>query len=308
MELNQLRIFVAVANASGFSTAAEALDMAPSSVTRAVANLERSLGVRLFSRTTRSVALTEAGESFLRQVTSTLDGLDAAAESVRRGSAELTGTLRLSASVSFGHQVIAPVLSSFCAAHPDLSIDLILSDTVVDLVGERIDVAIRHGDLKDSSLVARRLTDVRYRLVASPEYISRTKPIAAPKDVEGHACLTYPYEAFRSSWAFQKGRTKQVVGLSPKLTVSNPSALQACAKSGMGLALLADWIVDRDIESGALVEVLCDWRVRGGGTSEDPSLWIVTPSRAYMPEKTRVFVEFMRGLFPGHSPSSTSRG
>ena len=187
MDLTQLKAFLAVTEAGGFAAAADTLDVAPSTITRAVANLEASLGVRLFQRTTRSVVLTEAGQHFLNRVSPALDELDAAADLARQRNMELSGTLRVSASVSFGQYVIAPNLHRFAAQHPNLNVDLALSDEVTDLIADRIDIAVRHGDLADSSLIARRLARVSYRCVASPCYLEKSEPITHPKDVARHA-------------------------------------------------------------------------------------------------------------------------
>lgn len=294
MDLKQLSMFVTVARTGGFAAAAAVLDIGPSTVTRAIARLEESLGARLFHRTTRSVTLTEAGQQFLAQVEPSLESLDAAAESVRPGSAALSGTLRISASTSFGQRVLAPVLSLFCKEHEGLTVDLVLSDSLIDVVGERIDVAIRHGVLRDSSLVAQKLMPVSYRLVASPEYLAINNPIRSPRDIVEHTCLTYPYEAFRCAWRFEKAQATQTIPLAAKLTVSNALALNECAKSGLGLALLADWVVDQEIARGDLAAVLPEWTVSGGGVDEHPALWVVTPSRAYTPEKARSFIQFFK--------------
>ncbi|MEM8771138.1 MAG: LysR family transcriptional regulator [Pseudomonadota bacterium] len=294
MELTQLRTFVAVSQSGGFASAADTLNVTPSTVTRAIANLEASLGVRLFQRTTRSVSLTEAGEGFLRRISPALDEIAAAADDACKGSKELSGVLRVGASVSFGQVVIAPNLSRFCGRHQNLTVDLVLSDNLTDLIANRIDVAVRHGDLADSSLIAQRLARVSYRVVASPDYLSANGGITHPKDLAHHSCLTFPYAAFRSCWRFRSGRKKQDVKIDPTIRVSNPSALATCVKSGMGLALLADWMVDRDLADGSLVKVLPDWIASGVGADTDPALWIVTPSRAFVPEKTRAFIEFLR--------------
>ena len=294
MELYQIRCFISVARSAGFAAAAEQMEIAPSSVTRAVAKLESSLGVRLFNRTTRSVTLTDAGKEFLARIAPSLDEIDAAADMARTGSAELSGTLRIGASVSFGQTVIAPRLSEFRVTHPELTVDLILSDTVTDIVADRIDIAVRHGALRDSSLIAQRLTNVNYRLVASADYLRRSPEITQPSDLRDHACLTYPYSAFRSFWLFSQSGVEENLDIEPIARISNPAALAACVKSGMGLALLADWLADDDIANGTLVRVLPEWLCRGAGTDSDPSLWIVTPSRSFVPAKTRAFVQFLR--------------
>ena len=294
MELYQIRCFVAVARSDGFAAAADQLEVAPSSVTRAIAKLETSLGLRLFNRTTRSVTLTEAGESFLARISPSLDEIDTAVDMARTGSTDLSGTLRVAASVSFGQTVIAPRLSAFCAAHPKLTVDLILSDTVTDIITDRIDIAVRHGALSDSSLIAQRLASVTYRLVASPDYLRRSPAISQPRDLRDHACLTYPYSAFRSSWLFSRDGAEEEIDIQPVARISNAAALAACVRSGMGLALLADWLVDEDLANETLVNILPDWSTRGAGTDSDPSLWIVTPSRSFVPAKTHAFVQFLR--------------
>ncbi|MEL7451788.1 MAG: LysR substrate-binding domain-containing protein [Pseudomonadota bacterium] len=296
MNLDQLRAFVAVAQTGGFASAAGALGVAPSTLTRAVANLEASLDARLFHRTTRSVSLTEAGETFLTRVLPALDELDAAADLTSGGASALTGTLRVSASVSFGQAVLAPNLAQFCKEHPGLAVDLNLSDNTVDLVAERIDVAIRHGDLHDSSLVAQRLAPVTYYLVASPDYVRRHRDILHPEDIPAHTCLTFPYAAFRSRWRFQRGETVHHVEIAPKVRISNAAALATCARSGLGLALLADWTVAPDLAAGSLVRLLPGWMAGGSGTEGDAAISIIMPSRAFVPAKTRAFIEFLRTL------------
>jgi DNA-binding transcriptional LysR family regulator len=293
MELTQLRAFIAVAHSGGFAPAAHALDVAPSTITRAVANLEASLGVRLFQRTTRSVTLTDVGESFLARITPALDEIDGAADFASSGEAAPSGVLRVSASVSFGQNVIAPKLKTFCDQYQDLNVELILSDAVADLISERIDIAVRHGSLDDSSLIAQRLTDVRYRLVASPDYLQIAGVPSHPKDLVDHACLTFTYPAFRSRWLFKKRGRIFPIEINPTTRISNAAALATCVKDGMGLALLADWMADRDLADGSLLHVLPSW-TPSGIDNDDAALWIVTPSRQFVPRKTRVFIEFIR--------------
>ena len=294
MELYQIRSFVAVARSGGFAAAADQLEVTPSSVTRAVAKLEKSLGLRLFNRTTRSVILTEAGEAFLARISPGLDEIDAAVDMARTGSEELSGTLRVGASVSFGQSVIAPRLSEFCAAFPNLTVDLILSDTTTDIIADRIDVAVRHGTLSDSSLIAQRLATVTYHLVASPDYLQRMPKIKMPTDLRDHICLTYPYSAFRSSWLFARQGEEESIDIRPIVRITNAATLATCVKSGMGLALLANWLVEDDLTNGNLINVLPDWSARGAGLGSDPSLWIVTPSRSFVPAKTNAFVQYLR--------------
>lgn len=293
MEIAQLKAFVAVAQSGGFALAAATLDVVPSSVTRAIANLEQSLGVRLFQRTTRSVTLTEAGDRFLERILPALEEIEGAVENLTDADALVSGNLRIAASVSFGQVVLAPKLKQFADQYPDTTIELILSDTVTDLITERVDVAVRHGTLTDSSLVARRLRDVQYRLVASPDYLNSAEKITRPGDLVYHPCLTFPYPSFRSSWLFTKPGKSQQVDIEPTMRISNATALSACVKSAMGLSLLADWMVDQDISDGKLFNVLPGWTASGVDDNPDSALWVVTPTRQFVPAKTKAFVDFL---------------
>ncbi len=296
MEIYQLRVFVAVADAGGFASAADALEVAPSSVTRAVAKLEDALGVRLFQRTTRSVTLTEDGIRFLDRIVPVLNEIEAAVDHIGESKAQVSGKLRVAASVSFGQKVLAPALPVFTKEYPDIRVELVLSDSVSDIVAERIDVAIRHGLLPDSSLIARRLSEVRYRLVAAPSYTKIAKKIRSPSDLSEHNCVTFPYSAFQSQWRFSKKQQLISVDIDPLVTISNAMALLTCIKAGMGLGLLADWLINEDLKTGRLVEVLPSWIATGANFEPGASLWVVTPSRQFIPSKTKAFVDFLDGI------------
>ncbi|MEM7255943.1 MAG: LysR substrate-binding domain-containing protein [Pseudomonadota bacterium] len=292
MELHQLKAFTAVANARGFTAAAAALGVAPSSITRAVAGLEKTLGVRLFQRTTRSVTLTEAGQRFYDRISAALEEINAAVEQVDETQSVITGNLRVAASVSFGQVILAPVIKQFIDANPQISIELVLSDAAADLVSDGIDLAVRHGALSDSSLIARRLCDVSYRLVAAPDYLNRAPAIKHPRDINAHRLITYPYPSFRSQWKFERGTKQQVVNIEPAIRISNASALLACARSGGGLALLADWLVDQDLRAGDLVRVLPGWAASGDNLNA--ALWMITPSRQFVPARTKALIRFIQ--------------
>lgn len=299
MEIHQLRMFVAVANSGGFAPAAASLNVAPSSVTRAIANLEKALGVRLFNRTTRSVVLTEEGEQFLGRILPALEELDAAADQLINVEETVSGLIRVAASVSFGQLVLAPSLTRFSDLYPSIEIELMLSDAVVDLVSERIDIAIRHGALSDSSLIARRLCDVSYRVVATPNYLNASRKISRPEDIEKHSCLTFPYQSFRSTWLFSRGKKSVEVSIRPKARVSNAAALAETVKSGMGIAMLPDWLVDENIASGELTHLLPGWVASGESGNDSSNLWMVLPSRKFIPRKTEAFMKHLQQYISG---------
>ncbi len=299
MELAQIRAFVAVARKGGFAVAAKALDIAPSSATRAVAALEASLGVRLFQRTTRRVNLTEAGEALLERVAPALEEIEAAFEKAKAGGGEPSGVLRVSASVSYGQIVVVPTLASFRERYPGISLELALTDAVVDLVADRIDVALRHGRLQDSSFIAQRLHGVEYWLVASPGYLEGRPRIRSPKDIARHAQLSFPYAAFSARWRFQRADAAVNVAIDPILRVSNAVALAECARAGLGIALLADWTVASDVADGRLKRILPGWRASGDVEPAHAAVSIITPSRAYVPAATRAFVDHLRSHHGG---------
>lgn len=307
MQWSHLNVFVAVAQIGGFKHAADALDMAPSSVTRAIANLEKSLGVRLFQRTTRNVALTEAGEKFLKQVAPAMDEVRAAADSLKPGTDNLSGTLKVSASVAFAETIIAPNLADFCDSHPQLEIEFLLSDTRIDLISERVDLAVRHGGLEDSSLVAQRLATVNYHLVASREYADQKGPITHPQDLVDHRCLSFPYPVFQNNWCFESERSTCEVEIESSIKISNALTIAASVKAGVGVALLADWMVDKDIANGSMIHLLPEWSVRVAG-STGSALWLVTPSRAFLPAKVTAFRDFLQSalshVYKRHSDES----
>ncbi|MCQ8186635.1 LysR family transcriptional regulator [Parvularcula maris] len=292
MDTGRIEAFVAVAEAGSFAGAARAAGVAPSSVTRAVAALEADLGVRLLNRTTRRVTLTEAGESYLARVTPALEELTAADDAARSVSQHPAGLLRVAASVTYGQIVLMPRLAEFHATYPDIRVELSLADSKADLVAERIDVAIRHGAMADSSHIVRRLHWVRYVLVAAPSFLSRTM-IEEPEVISEHA-LAFSFAPFRASWTFDKDGEAQTVDLTPRFVSNNALALRSAALDGLGVALLADWTVQADLAAGRLVPVLSDWSVRATGAATDPGVWLVTLSRAFVPQKVDAFARWLR--------------
>lgn len=291
MELDRLSIFLDVYRANGFAPVARARNIAPSTVSRAISSLEKSLGVLLFTRTTRSLSPTEAGIAFRSRISPLVEELEAASADARDQISGVRGRLRITASVSYGHAVLAPRLKSFRRICPHLGLDLILSDKIVDLVGERIDVAIRLGALQDSSLVATKLQDMTYRLVASQEYLADRPAIKTPEDILQHSLISFPYEAFRTFWTFQRHHEKIDIPIEPALTVTNASTIAECTRQGMGLGMLSDWMCQDDLASGQLIEVLPHWQV--SGKTPESSIWLVYPTRKYLPAKVSHFRDWL---------------
>ncbi len=295
MDLTVLQFFVEVVRLGSFAAVARERNLDPSSVSRAIANLEEELGIRLLQRTTRQLSVTEAGLTFYQRLSPLLEEMEDSFSQVKDTSNQLTGTLRITASVSFGLQMIVPILPQFQKLYPNLKIDLLLTDAIVDLIGERVDVAIRLGLLSDSSLIAHRLMPTRYFVCASPEYLKRSPLITKPADLAEHNCLLFPLAGFRSRWFFRDSEGKITeVAIAGNITISNAIALQKCAIAGMGVALLANWLVNEDLSNGRLVDIFPEFTVTA--TDFHTAAWFVYPSRSYVPLKVRAFMDFMQSV------------
>jgi DNA-binding transcriptional LysR family regulator len=293
MDIQQLRIFVEVVQQGSFAGAARRLDLAPSVVTRSVAALEAELGVRLMQRTTRKLSLTSAGAAYCEQVLEVLQRLDQAGEEARASTAETRGTVRLTTSVAYGQTVVVPMLPRLHARHPGLEIDLLLTDAVVDIVAHGIDLALRLGPPTDSSLVGSQLTPMRYHAVASPDYLARHDRPREPADLAARDCLRFALPGFRTSWSFRDaaGRT-QVVGVKGWLVLSTALALHRAALDGLGPALLPDWLVRGDLQSGGLIDLFPG--VEGTATNFDSAVWLLHASRNHVPRRVRAVVDFLK--------------
>ncbi|MGH1539914.1 MAG: LysR family transcriptional regulator [Arenicella sp.] len=294
MNVEHLSIFMAVYRAGGFAPVAMELGIAPSSVSRVVAKLETDLAVRLFQRTTRHLSPTKAGDIFFARIAPLVEEFHAVREELLDQTQKPHGILRITASVSYGQAMIAPRLKTFTDMYPEIKLELLLSDSHIDIISERIDLAVRHGKLADSSLVARKLTHVSYRIVASPEYLKNAQRLVVPEDIACHPTIAFLYDEFRSSWMVRKGAIEKEIMINPVVAVSNAQTIHRCVCDGAGIALLPDWLIERDLNEGRLINVLPDWE--GAGRTFDSAIWLVFASRAYVPEKVRVFAEFLSGL------------
>jgi DNA-binding transcriptional LysR family regulator len=297
MNIQHLRTFIEVVHQGSFAGAARVLDMNPSAVTRAVASLEAALGARLLQRTTRRIALTEAGAGYLERVRPLLDELGRAGEALQDTTGRARGVVRVTASVAYGQTVLVPLLPALHAAHPGLEIDLVLSDAVVDLVAQRIDVALRLGPAVDSSLVGLKLAAVRPRVVASPAYLKRHGRPRTPQDLAQCDCLRFPLPGYRTQWSFREreGEQVQTVAVRGWLVMSTALALHRAALDGLGPALLSDWLVGPDLDAGRLVDLFPRHEVTA--TNFDSAIWLLYPSREQVPRRVRAFVDFVKTQF-----------
>lgn len=301
MDVLALRIFVEVMRRGSFAAVARDRDLAPSSISRAIATLEDDLGIRLFQRTTRRLAPTEAGRIYFERVEPLIDELERARLMATDVSERPRGTLRVTTPVSFGQVVMIPFLPELMATHPELSVELLMTDAMVDLLAERVDVALRLGRLPDSGLTAHRLCDMAFAVCASPAYLERHGRPEAPHDLAQHDCLVFLMGSHRSRWRFQRARGKITeVAVHGRCVISNALALRECAVAGMGPVLLPRWAVARELERGALVDLFPGHQVTA--TDFDSAAWLLYPSRAYLPLKVRVFVDFLAARFRNGAP------
>lgn len=293
MDFATLELFVDVARCGGFAPAARQREIDPSSVSRAIAGLERDLGLRLFQRTTRTLSLTEAGALYLARVEAILDELARAQDEAAAVGATPSGTLRLTCSVAFGQVVLAPLIASFRSAYPDLKLELLLSDANLDLISERIDLAIRLAPDRSPGLIGAKLMDTRYRVCASPACVAAAPPLESPAALSARACLRMTLPEFRARWRFRDrdGRVEEVP-VDGDVSISNALALREAARAGLGPALLADWTVREDLASGRLVDLFPDHDVTA--TSFETAAWMLYPSRAFLPTKVRVAIDFLQ--------------
>jgi DNA-binding transcriptional LysR family regulator len=295
--LAAMRAFIRAVELGSFSRAAAAEELKVSTVSRYVGALEADLGAALFNRSTRRLHLTEAGAAFHERAVTLLDELETARQAVISLNAVPQGLLRLNIPGAFGRRHIVPHLKDFRALYPSIRLDVTLTDTTVNLIEAGADVAIRIGALADSTLVARRLAPQRRLLVASPAYLSRHHPLAAPEDLAGHDCLLFALQP-SDSWYFRRRGTaeEQPAKVDGPFRANDSEALLLAARDGLGLALLPTWLLGGDIAAGDLVPVLSGW---DGTIAPGPerAIWGVYPPKKTVSPKVRAFLTFIAERF-----------
>lgn len=291
MHLPDVRIFAMVASGRSLSAAARRLGITPMQVSRRIAALEEELSTRLLHRTTRSVSLTPEGEAFLPYALVILDAEESARSELGQERSAVRGHLKLTAPSVFGQEVILPLLTALLRQHPELKVELDLSDRVFDIVASGYDLAIRIATLKDSDLVARRLAAHRRVLCASPEYLADRGVPRKLADLDHHDCILL---APLGKWPFVIDGELHRVPLSGRLTTTSVEAVRAVALSGCGVAMLARWDVRQHLLSGRLVELTLE-----DASTEQLSIWAVTPTRRYVPPRVKVFFDALELALSG---------
>lgn len=284
-------VFARVVEEGGFSAAAEKLTLSKSAVSKQVAKLEDQLGVRLLNRTTRRISLTEAGELFFVRAQEVVAAAEAAEQAATSLQDAPRGTLRLNAPVSFGQRHLGPAIPEFLFDHPDLSIDMTLTDRFVDLVKEGYDMAIRIGNMPDSSLIQRRLCDMRPMVLASPDYLVRRGIPTTPVELTRHSCLCYAYLATGDEWRFAGPEGVIRVRVSGQMRANNGDMLMEAAIAGMGIVQLPSFICSDAVRGGLLVPILTDY------TLPPAAIHAVYPHARHVSAKVRAFVDFLAQRF-----------
>ena len=292
--LNTLAVFVRVAESRSFTAAARRLGISASGVSKSLARLEEDLGVRLINRTTRKVSLTEDGVVFFDRCRQILADLDEAETTLTQARIEPRGKLRVQMPIGLGGRVVVPALAGFMARHPQLTIDVELSDRVPDLAEEGLDAAIRIGELGDVRLIARNLCPIHFVTCAAPDYLRRHGEPKTPDDLEDHRCLAYvyPQTGRYRDWQFAKDGKRFSKVVSGSINVNNAESLLELAVAGAGIATMGTFIAADAIASGKLSIILADYVAPGPLASV-----VYLPSRHLSP-RVRTFVEFLADCIP----------
>lgn len=284
MDLNESAVFVKVVQAGGFTAAARQLGLPTSTVSTRVSRLERRLGVTLLQRTTRRLSLTELGELYFRHAVTGLEHLLEAEAAVKASVGEPKGHLRVTAPADFGDILLVGLLERVQKSYPQIDIELLLTDSYLDLVAESVDVAIRTGELGDSTLIAKRVGIACWAPFGSPEYLNAGPPLAVPQDLWRHRCLQFA-SLGKAQWLLSNEHDSVVVPMEGVLIVNDLGVIRLMTLHGQGVGLLPTYACREDVQAGKLIRVLPTWQARA-----DP-VHLVYPRQPFVPAKLRAFIE-----------------
>ncbi|MGO8080309.1 LysR family transcriptional regulator [Rhizobium ruizarguesonis] len=293
-ELGNIKTFIDVVECGSFSAAARRRDTTVSTILRQVKALEDELGVRLLNRTTRSNSLTEPGANFYERARTVVSELRSAKQEASSFQTTVKGLLRVCLRIS-ASRVILPALPAFLERHPDLVLDVMLSDERLDLVAHKIDVGVWLGHLEDSRIVARRLTPSKRVICASPAYLAKRGVPSTPQEITQHNCIIYQGSIYQDLWRFTKGDEQIDVTVHGNLRTNTSPVLVAAVLSGMGLAVLQEFTVRSALADGTLKQIFPEYEV--SPTDVDTGVYAVYPNAKGMTRKTRVFIDFLVNLF-----------
>lgn len=297
--LAAMEAFVLVVESGSFSAAARRLDIGQPAVSKSVAQLEERLGVRLLVRSTRGLTPTEAGLNFYERARRSIEEADEADLAARGAGRGLTGKLRICAAVTFARIHLIPRLPEFLAHHPDLEMDVILDDRNIDVVQEGIDVALRMGQLADSTLPARRIASARHVVVGTAAHFARCGVPSEPGDLHAHEAVVYAQRGGGALWTFRRNGTEVTVTLKGRLHVTAAEGVRAAVFAGAGIAIASEWMFAPELATGEVKAVLCDWEL------PPMDLWAVFPAGRTASTKARTFAAFVEDVI--RPPGGTGR-
>jgi DNA-binding transcriptional LysR family regulator len=283
----EMKTFAAVVDGGSFVQAADALEMSKPAVSRHVAELEQRLGVRLLQRTTRKLSLTEEGRLFYGRCKTVLADVEVAEEEITSQSIAVKGLIKVNVPVSFGLLELAPLWPDFMSKYPDVELDITLADRMVDLVEEGYDIAVRIARLPNSSLVSRKLASTRLVLCASPAYLKKHGKPKHPSELADHAVLSYSLLATGDQWSFEGPEGHVSVTVKPVMRTNSGDTCIAAARKHKGVVLQPSFMVNADLQSGALVELMPSYR------SIEFGIFAVYPTRQYVSPKVRALIDFL---------------
>lgn len=293
MNIEHLELFLRLASTHNISRAGNDLGLSPAVASAHIKKLEQSLGVRLVHRTTRKVSLTQDGETFIPHAEEIISSIEAARASVGVGQASPKGSLRITAPASFGRMHLIPAMKTFLTQYPDITIDIRLTDTIVDLVEGGFDIAIRDAELKDSTLIARKLAPDNRIVCASPDYLAKFGEPKSPQDLNDHQCVTL---AGLETWEFDTAKGTISIKAKGKFRTDNGEAMRDACVDGLGIAINATWSVYQHIQQGRLIKILPNYPL-----VSNADIWAVYPSSRLLAPKVRAFIDYFSEYY-GSSP------
>jgi len=290
--LGAMQVFVRVVESGSFSAVAREKSMTQSAVSKQIAALEEHLDVKLLNRSTRSLSLTDEGERYFSEAQRLVAEFSAAEQMVRHGTRQLTGSLRIASCVGYGRMILMPQIKNFLETHPALKIDLNLNDGFIDLVEQGIDIAIRLGDLLDSSLVARRIGSSRHLLLAHRSYVSQIGTVSPalnkPEDLRQHNCIVHTELKTQNIWEFSGGGNNSInVRVTGNLQSNSSEAIRTAGLAGIGICYAPDWLFASEIDSREMVVLLPDW------STKPIPITAVTSKQSRKVPKIEAFVSFL---------------
>jgi DNA-binding transcriptional LysR family regulator len=290
--LADLRIFTKVIRTGSFSAAARQLGLPPSSVSRRIGALEHRLGVPLFIRTTRQVSLTEAGRVYSSSINRVLSDLEAADQQVAQFHDKPRGTLSIESRVSLGSRLIAPLLPRFLREYPGISVDLRLTSQQIDTLSHGVDLGLRFGLGRNSSLITRKVASARQGIYASPKYLEMHGEPTTPDDLIDHNCIAFVVNGEAAVWRFKNGKQIREMTIHGNYRSNDVGALHAVTLDGIGVSVYHEWVVTEDVRTGRLRRVMPDWQVTTMPTF-DTHVYVMYPPNMQNLPKVRVFTDFL---------------